>query len=145
MSDGANFTDLPLWEEMDFSQNCTVFGNWLSSFLMPNPWDSHEKMGGSIPLSIDFFVSATPSSFVVPDAADEQQALMLEINEWFTFNLYNYLNETDGYWYLSDEFIDRVVRTPVEHCPKEYCKAMGYTGNADLTGIGVGVQRRLEV
>lgn len=137
MSDGVHFTNFPLWEDMDFAQNCTVFGNWLSSFLMPNPWDTREKMGASFPLSIEYFLTATPSNFSYPETPDDQQALMIEINEWFTFNLYNHLNGTDDFWYLSDEFLERAVWTPLEYCPAEYCKALGYTGNADLTGIGV--------
>lgn len=144
MSDGVHFTNLPLWEDMDFAQNCTVFGNWLSSFLMPNPWDTREKMGASFPLSIEYFLTATPSNFSVPEAPDDQQALMIEITEWFTFNLYNHLNGTDDFWYLSDEFLERAVWTPLEYCPAEYCKALGYTGNADLTGIGVHVSYYVE-
>jgi hypothetical protein len=143
MSDGGNFTDFPLWEDMDFSQNCTLYGNWVASFLMPNPWDPRSKMGGSIPLGIDYFVSATPSDFVIPDSPSGEQALMMEINRWFTFNLYNHFNETDGFWYLSDEFLKRAVSMPVVTCSKEYCKALGYTGNADLTGIGVSYSQHL--
>jgi len=142
MSDGVNFTNFPLWEEMDFSRNCTIFGNWLSSFLMPNPWDPRETMGASFSLSIDFFISATPDNFTLSVDPDEQQAQLLEINEWFTYNMYNYLDETDGYWYLSDQFIDAAVWTPLDYCPAEYCKALGYTGNADLTGIGVSCDGR---
>lgn len=143
MSDGVSFTDLPRWEAMNFSQNCTLFGNWLSSFLMPNPWDTREKMGASFTLSIEYFLSATPDDFTFPETPDEAQALMLEINKWFTYNLYNHL-DADDYWYLSDEFIDRAVWKPVESCPVEYCKALGYTGNADLTGIGVQVSYFVE-
>ncbi|KAB5517452.1 hypothetical protein GE09DRAFT_1230809 [Coniochaeta sp. 2T2.1] len=144
MSDGVNFTNFPAWEEMDFSQNCTVFGNWLASFLMPNPWDPRERMGGSLPLSISFFLSATPDNFTVPDTAEGQQDLMVEINEWFTFNLYNYYNFTDEFWYLSEEFRERAIWAPLDFCPAEYCKALGYTGNADLTGIGVHVSYYVE-
>jgi hypothetical protein len=136
MSNGVNFTNLPSWDEMDFSKNCTLFGNWLSSYLMPNPWDNRQVLGASFPLSLDYFLSATPDTFTIPSSADEQQALILEINEWFAFNLFSYVDD-DGYWYLSDDFFNRAVWDPVGLCPAEYCKALGYTGNADLTGIGV--------
>lgn len=40
---------------------------------------------------------------------------------------------------LDSEFFVTVLQAGVEKCPDEVCKAVAYTGNADITGIGVSL------
>lgn len=141
MSDGEFYTDFPPWDQMDFSRNCTAYGNWLASFLMPNPWQKDQKLGGSYPLSIHFVLESIPPGFEFNATG---QDLIVRISQWFTYNLYNRYNKTDQLFYLSDEFFNRAIWAPTETCRAEYCKAMAYTGNADLTGIGVYVSYFVE-
>lgn len=137
MSDGVLFTSLPTWDQMDFRQNCSLYGNWLASYIMPNPWDTSERVGASFLLSLDYFIASTPVSWDLPTAAERQQKVLQDISSWFTYHMYNFYNSTDGYWYISEEFKLRAIEEPVESCPAEFCKALGYTGNADTVGIGV--------
>lgn len=137
MSNGTDFPMLPRWDEMDFSKNCTAYGNFLASFLMPNPWDQRETIGGSYMLGMEFFYYSKPDTFEYPSESQEIEAMFEQITAWYIRNIYDHFDPIDGYWYKSDEFKKRVLWDPVYKCPAEYCKAVGYTGNADLTGIGV--------
>jgi hypothetical protein len=136
MSDGVNFVNFPRWDEMDFSRNCTAFGNWLAAFLVPNPWNPTESLGGSFGLSITLFVESLPTDFKFPENSSVP-VLSGEIGEWFTWNLINVYNKSADTWDMNPQFQQRVFVDPIENCPVEFCKAVGYTGNADLTGIGV--------
>lgn len=42
--------------------------------------------------------------------------------------------------WMTDEFYHNVYQAPISWCHPEYCKALGYTGNMDLTGIGVSLE-----
>jgi hypothetical protein len=137
MSNGTDFPMLPTWDEMDFSRNCTAYGNFLASFLMPNPWNPREAIGGSYMLGIQFFYYSKPDTFQYPNSSVEIEALFEDITAWYIRNIYDHYDPVTGYWYKSDDFLQRVIWDPIKSCPAAYCKALGYSGNADLTGIGV--------
>jgi hypothetical protein len=138
MSDGVNFTLLPTWDEMDFSRNCTLYGNFLASFLMPNPWDPTEYLGGSYYLSVLLFLYSVPDNYYPSSYTTEEiQELYETITRWYMHNINHHLNPVTQIFETSDEFSEKVIWEPINNCPAEYCKALGYTGNADLTGIGV--------
>lgn len=66
MSDGVNFTAFPLWEDMDFTKDCSLYGNWLYSFLKENVWNPAESFDGSALVTIYYFKSALPESYSFP-------------------------------------------------------------------------------
>lgn len=139
MSDGVNFPQLPLWEDMDFAADCDVWGNWMASRYLPNPWNKSETLGGTYVLGINLFAAASPVDFYT--IADQANLTIPEaysgISQWFTWHTLNTWNETEGNWDTSPEFYENVIYAPFLQCTAEYCKSLGYTGNADLTGIGV--------
>lgn len=139
MSDGVYFPELPLWEDMDFAANCTIWGNWLSSVFLPNPWNKAETLGGSYVLGLELFADSSPVDFYDISLASNMTVseTFARISQWYTWHSYYYFNETEDIWQYSPEFLSNVVFYPISECQAAYCKAMGYTGNADLTGIGV--------
>ncbi|ROV87340.1 hypothetical protein VMCG_10696 [Cytospora schulzeri] len=132
MSDGANFTMFPLWGNMNFTQNCTLYGNWLSTFVQDSPWDPGMTLDGSAWLIVRYFESALPDNYTFPGDGTwgKYYGTILDCN-------YVDKNET-GIW-MTDQFYDNVLMGPSEPCRPQYCMALGFTGNMDLTGIGVFV------
>ncbi|KAL1872442.1 hypothetical protein VTK73DRAFT_1520 [Phialemonium thermophilum] len=145
MSDGTHFPDLPLWSQMDFSANCSLWGNWLAAFLLPNPWRPSEMLGGSYPLGISLFAQSSPADFFDSSNMTSTELFGI-ISAWYSWNIFNHWvgSDTDGFWNWTSEFATNVIEAPIASCPEEYCKAVAYTGNADLTGIGVHVSYYVE-
>lgn len=84
MSDGVNFPELPLWEAMDFAQNCTEWANWYSTFTAPSPLDSTQSMDGDPWNFIWYFISSLPEDWLLPP-------------EWSYPYLYGYILDWFGY------------------------------------------------
>ncbi|EPE02201.1 hypothetical protein F503_06117 [Ophiostoma piceae UAMH 11346] len=150
-------TPLPSWSQLNFSRNCTAYGQWLSAFISPNTWNRADSLGGSIPLSIELFNSALPEGWVytsnqsgtptnwtlgVSTAAEQQY--FGDVLKWFTTHLYSTYNATEGQWYVDIDFVDNVVWDPADKCPNAFCKAIAFTGNADISGIGIIVSYYIE-
>ncbi|KUI63423.1 hypothetical protein VM1G_10263 [Cytospora mali] len=156
MSNGVNFTDFPLWENMNFTRNCSYYGNWLSTFVQDNSWQKNETLRGSTLLIIEYFISALPNNntldrhniFSIDNETVGVGNYFGKILEWYGWNVYNSMyttdNGTEDYIMMTDEFYDHVLIGPRDTCRPEYCKALGFTGNMDLTGIGVFVAYYVE-
>lgn len=133
---------LPSWDEMDFAANCTTWGNFVSSFVEPNPWADDNVLLGSYQTTIELFEASAPvGTFDTGEfgnlTALEQRA---KIAEWYTWNVYGTLIPVDEnlvQFNQSTPFWIHVGALPIEKCQDEYCSALGYTGNTDLTGVGV--------
>ena len=136
---------IPSLSELNFSQNCTLYGEWLSVLITPNPWEPTLTLGGSITISILYLLSAFPEGWKAPAWAIEANATEADVftaeMEWWTRGFFSYYNETDELYWPDPEFVNRTIWDPKEACPAAFCRAVGYTGNADLTGIGVSRPR----
>lgn len=145
----------PDWLQLNFSSNCTAYGQWLSAFVSPNPWSPQDALGGSIPLSLALFTGALPANWTFVDGSNATavvtaggtpggSAYFGDVMQWFTTHLFYQLDPEDQLWYAEPAFVDHVIWTPAEKCPREFCKAIAFTGNADLSGIGVVVSYYIE-
>lgn len=73
---------------MNFTQNCTLYGNWLSTFVQDNPWDknNYTRLGGSAWLIVEYFNSALPSNYTRPHNWTRAQ-YRGAILDWYGWNL----------------------------------------------------------
>ncbi|CAK7269212.1 hypothetical protein SEPCBS57363_003487 [Sporothrix epigloea] len=155
----ASRSVIPGWDQLDFARDCSAYGQWLAAFIAPNPWTPEEALGGSIPLSIVLMSYALPPGWVFNDTSvDGGVALNMtevvhssagtpyfsSVMQWFVAHLYTTYNTTDGQWYADDEFVDHVVWEPANRCGREFCKAIAFTSNADLSGIGIIIAYYIE-
>lgn len=60
MSDGVNFTKLPLWEAMNFTHDCKAWGHWYTTFIAPSHWNSSEFLDGDAQAVLRYFISSLP-------------------------------------------------------------------------------------
>lgn len=120
------------WEQLNFTNNCTAWGQWLGAMLQPDSWDPKHTRGMSVELSMNLFSTAMPDGY---------RTTFAEVAKWFAYNVYHTPYPEDSpqptYWLFSSNFNETVVYGPKEVCQAEFCKAVGYTGNQDLCGIGV--------
>lgn len=146
MSDD-NFPLMPPWEDMDFTANCTAWGNWLATWFLPNPWDRLQILEGGYSPTFTLIDSAVPEG-IVARVLDGNSSITLpkvlsKTHEWWSYHLYNmYEWDADGAvldYDLDSAFWLNVMEPGMYNCQKEVCKAQAYTGNADITGIGVGL------
>lgn len=148
---------IPDWPQLDFARNCSAYGQWLAAFVAPNPWNPEEALGGSIPLTILLVSHALPPGWVFNetfggDGGNWSQTIQSpagtayfgDVMQWLTSHMYKTYNETDDQWYADPAFVDNVIWTPADKCPREFCKAIAFTGNADLSGIGVIISYYIE-
>ncbi|CAK7271196.1 hypothetical protein SEPCBS119000_004477 [Sporothrix epigloea] len=157
MATGSNV--FPGWDQLDFARNCSAYGHWLAAFIAPHPWTPEEALGGSIPFSIAFMTSALPPGWVFNGSSlgggaalnatevvrsPAGTAYFGSVMQWFTAHMYTTYNATDDMWYMDPEFADRVVWEPAYRCGREFCKAIAFTGNADLSGIGIVIAYYIE-
>ncbi|OLN87840.1 hypothetical protein CCHL11_00092 [Colletotrichum chlorophyti] len=128
------------WEQLNFTSNCDAWGRWLAAMLQPDPWeDSKTTRGISIELSMILYGSAMPPGY---------NTTYYEVGLWFTYNMYHTEvpanGSTPAYWAFSPRFSRMVFTDPKTRCQAQFCKAVGYTGNQDLCGIGVVASYYLE-
>jgi len=132
---------VPGFDQLNFASNCTIYGQWLSALITPDPWEPNLSLGGSIALSLLYLSSALPNDWQLPSWAEEANITLVDLPtiamEWWAMNFFSYLNETDQMFWPDPLFLNRTIWDVKEKCPAAFCKAVGYTGNADLTGIGV--------
>ncbi|EFX06034.1 hypothetical protein CMQ_4103 [Grosmannia clavigera kw1407] len=140
---------LPSWDQLNFSRNCTAFGQWLYSFITANSWDKQATFGGSVTLSLEMFDAAVPPDWsYLQNASDAQTATpdgraaaatiyYGRVLQWFSANLFWSYNSTTASWDSSPSFSENVIWQPAVACPEHFCKAVAFTGNSDLSGIGV--------
>jgi hypothetical protein len=138
MSDGVNFVQFPPWEQMNFSSNCDIWGNWLGVVLLPNPSQPDNSIGPAFTTSIDLFTAALPANATFPENTTLQE-YHSQILDWYIFNIYAQETPiTYGPWNLTKGFLTNVLQYPaLDHCTDKFCQAMALQGNSDLTGIGV--------
>lgn len=67
MSDGLHFTEFPPWEKMDFSKNCSVWGEWFATYQSPSPWDDTQYLDGDVKTIFALFNSSLPDDWHPPD------------------------------------------------------------------------------
>ncbi|KAK2051565.1 hypothetical protein LY76DRAFT_584701 [Colletotrichum caudatum] len=127
------------WDQLDFNRNCSHWGHWLSSMIQTDSWNPKETIGMSLPSAMVYYAGAMPDGY---------HTTFDEVAKWFAYNMYHTPfpeNATEPEYYIfSERFNNTVLLGPKSHCPKEYCKAVGYTGNQDLCGIGVVVSYYIE-
>ncbi|WQF77305.1 hypothetical protein CDEST_02319 [Colletotrichum destructivum] len=127
------------WEQLDFNRNCSYWGHWLSAMLQTDSWDPKTTIGMSVESAMEYYASAMPKGYTTT---------FDEVAKWFAYNMYHTPvpenSESPDYYLFSKRFNDTVLYGPKPHCPTEFCKAVGYTGNQDLCGIGVVVSYYLE-
>ena len=126
---------------MDFGKNCTVWGNFLSNFYRRDPWQPEYSSFGSYDQTILLFYESCPDGTFYTgefgEMAEEDQNA--RISEWYAWNLYRSIDD-DGIFPINDTtdyFTFKLFYEPTDKCLDEYCNALEYTGNPDLTGIGV--------
>ncbi|KAL1900970.1 hypothetical protein Sste5346_002032 [Sporothrix stenoceras] len=155
--DNPGAAAIPDWSQLNFARNCSAYGEWLAAFVAPNPWNPEEALGGSIPLTVLLVSNALPPGWTFNESfggdggnwsqtieSPAGTAYFGDVMQWFTSKLYNTYNATDGQWYADPSFVDNVIWTPADQCPREFCKAIAFTGNADLSGIGVVISYYIE-
>ncbi|EON96330.1 hypothetical protein UCRPA7_8153 [Phaeoacremonium minimum UCRPA7] len=64
--------------------------------------------------------------------------------QFTTDNLYWSFDEDEQLWDSNPVWLEHAINKPMDKCPAEFCKALGRTGNADVTGIGVQVSYYVE-
>lgn len=71
---------------MNFTRNCTLYGNWLATFLQDNPWDPDSTLDGSAWLLVNYFESALPGNYSFPSSwsSGEEFGMVLD---WYGWNL----------------------------------------------------------
>lgn len=146
-----HFEDFPSWQLMNFSRNCTIWGDWLGVVLAPDPsLDTTVLIGPAIQSGLALFITALPDNATAYQGNMSVTEVYTRIGEWYTYNMYysweGNENQTEGAWNINSDFIKNVVVQPALQCPDEFYHAMAYVGNADLTGIGVscaGLSARL--
>lgn len=143
MADGDNFSDFPSWELMNFSNNCTIWGDWLGIVLTPDTslGDTTRLIGPSIWSGTALFITSLPDNGTDYQGNRTIPEVYARISQWYAYNIFYQWNGTDdfsdGNWIINPDFINNVVIKPALQCPDEYCHALAYVGNSDLTGIGV--------
>lgn len=162
MSDGINFTILPLWENMNFNRSCTLYGNWLSAFLKDYiSLQTNITLGSSAGPLLSYFESALPEDYIFPgngtlgafygtilelvwvERAVSKAGLESVGRSGLLTSMRDsyYANPNDtidtGFFTFQGKFYEYAYIGPRVVCRPEYCMALGYTGNMDLTGIGV--------
>lgn len=153
----TTLTPFPSWSQLNFSRNCTAYGQWLSTLIAPNTWNKADTLSGSITTSIELFNSAipdgwvftsnasgTPTNFTLDAPTVYDTEYFGDVLQWFTTHLYSAYNATEGQWYADADFVNNAVWDPADKCPNEFCKAIAFTGNADLSGIGVIISYYIE-
>lgn len=135
----VNVTDVvfPPMDQINFSSACTSYGQWLTGLTTPNPWEPSQSLGGSIELSIAYMLEALGPNWVHPDPNVTDYIMYSQCVQFMTDNLYWTYDEDERLWDSNPVWLKYVMDVPQEKCPDEFCKALGRTGNADLTGIGV--------
>ncbi|KZL81740.1 c6 zinc finger domain containing protein [Colletotrichum incanum] len=127
------------WEQLDFNRNCSHWGHWLSAMLQTDSWNPKITIGMSVESAMIYYASAMPKGY---------HTTFDEVAKWFAYNMYHTPypenSTTPEYYLFSERFNATVLYGPKAHCPTEFCKAVGYTGNQDLCGIGVVVSYYLE-
>ncbi|CAK7198225.1 hypothetical protein SEUCBS139899_000883 [Sporothrix eucalyptigena] len=150
----------PDWSQLDFARNCSSYGQWLAAFIAPNPWTPEEALGGSIPLSIILMSHSLPPGWTFNDSSAPNStggqgwaetiespagtAYFSDVMQWFVAHIYHTYNASNNLWYADPQFVDNVVWSPADKCGREFCKAIAFTGNADLSGIGIVISYYIE-
>lgn len=138
MALSVNVTDVvfPPMEQMRFGNDCSIYGQWYTGLITPNPWDPTQGLGGSIQLSIAYLWDALPPDWWFPDNITDAMQVSQTV-QFTTDNLYWSYDWDEQLWDSNPTWIRLAIDGPREKCPDEFCKALGRTGNADVTGIGV--------
>lgn len=84
---GKHFPYFPPLENMNFTNDCSAWGEWLATYLSPSPWNSTEFLDGDARTIIKLFNSSLPTYWHVPLnwTSAEYHANVLE---WYGFNYY---------------------------------------------------------
>lgn len=141
----VNVTDLvfPPMEQMTFGNDCSIYGQWYTGLTTPNPWNPSDGLGGSIQLSIAYLWDALPMGWEYPENVTEAMVFS-QMVQFTTDNLYWSFDEDEQLWDSNPVWLEHAINKPMDKCPAEFCKALGRTGNADVTGIGVQVSYYVE-
>ncbi|TLD32709.1 hypothetical protein PspLS_01004 [Pyricularia sp. CBS 133598] len=128
----------PKWDKMDFGKNCTVYGKWLTTFFTKNRADKKLFLGPNLADTPEFVLKALPDNFSLEDPTMNGIVLTTELNSWFSANLAEWAETAD----IEDEnflfsVVFKPIFKPIDNCKSEFCEAVGFIGNADMTGIGV--------
>lgn len=142
MSDAEKLRGLLRWEDLNFAADCQAWGNWFATFIMPNPWSPAESLDGSLAMSLKLMQSAVnPLLLTAAMTMNVTEAeLAGETLGWWAYQVYDTVVLQDDGTYMIDlesKFVENVVKAPSRKCPDDLCKAFGYSGNNDITGIGV--------
>ena len=134
----VNVTDLvfPPMEQMTFGNDCSIYGQWYTGLTTPNPWNPSDGLGGSIQLSIAYLWDALPMGWEYPENVTEAMVFS-QMVQFTTDNLYWSFDEDEQLWDSNPVWLEHAINKPMDKCPAEFCTALGQTGNADVTGIGV--------
>lgn len=137
-----DFPLIPPWEDMNFAANCTAWGNWLATWLLPNPWNRLESVDGGFYQTLTLIQASFPPDLVKELASNmSMPRLAGVVNAWWTFEMYDAFDwdetATPTTLKVDSAFAQNVLLAGIEKCPEDACKAEGNTGNADITGIGV--------
>lgn len=147
MADGTHFADFPPWELMNFSNDCAIWGDWLGIVLTPDPSNPSSLIGPASFTGLDLFVASLPANGTDYQGNRTYAEIFSRISEWYTYNMYYDWNGSDdfteGYYTMNPKFLQNVVAEPANNCVPEFCSAMAYTGNVDLTGVGVSLSSSL--
>src|SRR3569833_635415 len=120
----ASWTYPPL-DEVNFSKNCTAYANFAHS------WNDDDNMSrGSVGAIIDYFYGA------LSERQRNESVTAGMIIDWFLQA--KGLGPT-----VSSDFSLFVLDIPFRTCSRETCAAMKWTGNADISGVGVRSPRGL--
>lgn len=98
MPDVANFRGLLRWENLDFGANCSVWGNWLATFVLPNPWNPVESLDGGNSLTLQLMIASVDS--VTREAAMSSNITMAEqageVMGWWTQQMYDMITDVNS-------------------------------------------------
>lgn len=141
MSNDA-FPLIPPIEDFDFAKNCTLWGNWLATWFLPNPWDRYQGLMGGLAPSLMLIEGAFPPD-VLSNIEQEMSSanITAKVSEWWTYTVWSSFTFENGgsaaELDMQSDFVKYVLEPGINKCPDEVCKAQANTGNADITGIGV--------
>ncbi|TLS23381.1 uncharacterized protein PpBr36_06475 [Pyricularia pennisetigena] len=135
----------PRWQDMDFSKNCTIYGAWLTAYITTYRFvipvsDKKAVLGPNLQLTPVFVGMALPDNFKLPEGSLRGKTVAevnvdAELNSWFYANLQRI--NANGTLVVNEDFLRHTIFEPFDKCTTEYCTAIGFLGNADMTGIGI--------
>lgn len=110
----------PLWSDLDPTRDCGSYGQFAADIARNGLFNA------PIALTVSYFRSILPPDF-------SPQPTQLQILEWYEAIVANYTDGSGG----SEDLFTQAFAAAEGVCHDEFCTAVGFQGNADVTGIGV--------